>query len=103
MCSRLFILIVAIATLVGCTQPAKFKTGDYLMPKGSTSVSDIVKVVGVEDKSYKVFFHFLSNGHLIAAQDYQRLLRSKLEGDYVLVEPPQADGTFSPNKYLSRP
>ena len=73
------------------------------MPKGATTVSSIVKVVAVEEENYKVFTHFLSNGRLIVAQDYQLLPRTKVESDYVVVEPPKTDGSFSPDKYLSKP
>jgi protein involved in sex pheromone biosynthesis len=99
----LFILVGAVVLLSGCTRHARFKIGDYLMPKGATSVSAIVKVVAVEEENYKVFTHFLSNGSLIVAQDYQLMPRPKVESEYALVEAPKTDGTFSPDKYLSKP
>ncbi|MDO8544568.1 MAG: hypothetical protein Q7S40_29355 [Opitutaceae bacterium] len=82
---------------------AKFKTGDYLMLKESNSVSSIVKIVAVEDEGYKVFTHFLADGRLIVAQDYQLLSRAKADREYVLVEAPKADGSFSPDKFQSKP
>jgi hypothetical protein len=95
------ITLTVVIALTACSPKPKYKSGDFLMPSGSSDPAKIVKVVGVSDTNYKVFTHFLSDGRLIQAQDYQNLPRSDVEIGYIAVEPPTTSGTFSPDRYLS--
>jgi len=101
--SNLIAVIIALTTilLTACDARPKYQEGAYLIPTDSSDSAKIVKVVGVSDKNYKVFTHFVSGGKLIQAQDYQNLLRTDVESKYIPVEPPHVDGAFSPDKYLS--
>jgi hypothetical protein len=94
--------LIVVLSFTACSARPKYKTGDYLMPSGSSDPAKIVKVVAVSDSNYKVFTHFLSDGRLIQAQDYQNLSRSDVDTGYSAVEPPHTDGTFSPDRYISK-
>ena len=71
------------------------------MPSESENSADILKIVGVGKDEYKVYTHFLSNGKLIQAEDFQTLPRTQIEGDFIKIDAPKVDGSFSPDKYLS--
>jgi len=94
-------LLIPLA-LVGCSHKAKFQTGDYIMPEGQTDPAKILKIVGVGEENYKTFSHFLSNGRLVQAQDYQDRKRTEIDKDFVKIQPPEVEGSFSPDKYLNK-
>lgn len=98
----LLAVVTVMLTVTACSAGAKYKVGYYLMPSDSTDPSKIVMVVGVGNTTYKVFTHFLSAGKLTQAQDYKSLPITTVDTGYVAIKPPNIDGAFSPNKYLSR-
>ena len=97
-----FASLIAIGLLIACEAKPKYQTGDYLMPSGSSDPTKIVKVVAVTDSTYKVFTHFLSDGRLTEAQDYQNVSRTSVDSNYVRVIQPKVQGSFSPDAYLSK-
>lgn len=99
--ARVLTLIIIIS-FAACSVKPKYKTGDYLLPSSSSDPTKIVKVVAVSDSDYKVFTHFLSDGRLVQAQDYQNLSRADVDTGYVAVEPPHIDDSFSPDRYISK-
>jgi len=92
-----FFLIVA-----GCSHHPQYHVGDYLTPTGAYDSSHIIKIVAVSGTSHTVFTHFMSDGRLIEAQDYQSRRISDIENGYNIVSTPSVDGTFSPEKYISQ-
>ncbi len=96
-----YLAIISCLLAAGCAERPAFKVGDYLMPRGATSPDTIVVVVAADDKEYKVFSHFLSEGRLIVAHDYRILQRASVDSEYLLVAKPQIDGAFSPDRFLS--
>lgn len=98
----LFVVLICSATLVGCNASSKFKINDCLIPKLANSPEKIVRVVAAGDDEYKFFTHFLVKGALVQAQDYQSGARQEVDKNYIKVECPEFNETFSPNKYLNK-
>lgn len=94
--------ITAIPFLLACSPKPKYHEGDYLIPSSTSEPTKIVKVVAVSDSNYKVFSHFLSDGKLIQAEDYQNLPRSDVDASYIVVAAPRIEGTFSPDRFISK-
>jgi hypothetical protein len=97
-----FIFNASCLLFSGCKPSPKFSPNDCIMPTASNSPQDILKVIGRDDRHYKVFTYFLSNGKLILAKDYQTRICAEIDSAYVRVPCPKADGTFSPDEYLSK-
>lgn len=101
LCISVVVLLILMASL-GCSAKSKFQTGDYVMPEGQTDPAKILKIVAVGDENYKAFTHFLSDGHLVQAEDYQDRRRTDVDKNYVKIQPPEVNDSFSPDKYLSK-
>lgn len=87
----------------GCSNPCPaFNIGECLIPQASQNPEKIVHVVSSSKTEYKLFTHYLSDGHLIQAQDYQTAEKAEIEKTYAKVECPKLDGSFSPDKYLNQ-
>jgi hypothetical protein len=86
---------------LGCSHKPKFSSGDFIIPEGKTDSSEILLVVGVSEDNYKVFTHFRSEGRLVQAEDYHSKDRGEIDNEFVKIQPPKIDGSFSPDKYLS--
>lgn len=95
------VLFVGGVALIGCSSKPKYQIGDYIMPIDKSDPSKILKVVGVENRNYKVFTHFISNGRLVQAEDYQTRNKKEIEKTFVKIEPPRVEDIFSPDKYLN--
>lgn len=94
---------ILIFTIVGCDSSNKnYEIGICLIPNKSNDVTSIVKIVGYSGNVYKVFTHFLSDGRLILSEDYTNKNKSDINKGYSIVQCPNVDGTFSPDKYLNK-
>jgi hypothetical protein len=93
------ILVVLISS---CSNTSKaFNVGECLMPQAAQNQEKIVLVVSVSEKEYKFFTHFLTNGRLVQAQDYQTMKKTEIENTYVKVVCPEFESSFSPDRYLN--
>jgi len=100
----LLFLLTIILFFEGCdfVKGNDYKIGDCLMEKKSSSLSTIVKIVGKDNRQYKYFSHFISEGKLIQGEDYQSKEILEVNKNYLKIECPVIDGTFSPDKFLSK-
>ena len=97
-----YILITLLAALlIGCSKEPTFDSGDFIMQSESENTADILKIVAVGKDEYKVFTHFISDGKLIQAEDYQTRPRKQIEEGFIEVAAPLVNDSFSPDKYLS--
>jgi uncharacterized lipoprotein YajG len=103
---KIFLPLVPLTMILlfeGCdfVKGSDYKIGDCLMEKKSTSPASIVKIVGKDNRQYKYFSHFISDGKLIQGEDYLSKEISEVNKNYLKIECPIIDGTFSPDKFLN--
>jgi hypothetical protein len=83
--SNILIYLAFCSLLVGC-ENRSYSIGNCLIPQGKTSLTSIIRLVSISSDKYIFFTHFLSNGKLVLAENYQKANAIDIKTKYVLIE-----------------